>query len=132
MNLTLKRMILKDDCTIGELWDETHRLCWCLEDTVRQPNVNIWKPENKLPGETAIPYGKYRIVMTYSERFKRVLPLLLDVPSFTGIRIHPGNRANDTEGCLLVGSTKSDDNTSIGNSKETFDKLYSILQEGLK
>ena len=76
-------------------------LCWTLEDVVReipgQP-VTAWK----IKRETAIPRGAYPIRVTYSNRFKTALPLLLDVPGFEGIRIHGGNTKADTEGCILV------------------------------
>ena len=77
--------------------------CFSIEDVIReQPGqpVETWK----VRGETAIPQGRYRVVLTHSQRFGRVLPLLVDVPGFRGIRIHPGNTAADTEGCLLFGT----------------------------
>lgn len=60
----------------------------------------------KVPGESAIPAGRYRVALTWSNRLQRVLPLLLDVPGFTGVRIHAGNTAADTAGCLLVGQLR--------------------------
>lgn len=73
-------------------------LCFTCEDVVR---------DIKIPGETAIPAGRYRIIVTHSARFGRALPLLLDVPGFNGVRIHPGNTAHDTEGCILPGLSES-------------------------
>lgn len=96
-NLTLKRVYPTDDYTIGELYIEGEYFCDTLEDTVR---------EKKIAGKTAIPYGKYEVIVNRSPRFKRELPLLLDVPNFTGIRIHRGNTAEDTSGCILVGENK--------------------------
>lgn len=96
-NLTLKRVYPTDDYTIGELYIEGEYFCDTLEDTVR---------EKKIAGKTAIPYGKYEVIVNRSPRFKRELPLLLDVPNFTGIRIHRGNDAEDTSGCILVGENK--------------------------
>lgn len=83
--------------------------------------------KKKIKGKTAIPTGTYEVVITYSNRFKRQLPLLLNVKGYSGIRIHSGNTPKDTEGCLLVGQNKM-----IGkviNSKDTFNKLFKILQE---
>lgn len=57
----------------------------------------------KLPGVTAIPEGRYRIYNCYSPRFERVLPLFVDVPQYTGVRIHPLNVAEQTEGCVGLG-----------------------------
>lgn len=73
--------------------------CNTMEDVVRL----LRSKEDKINNETAIPDGKYEVVMSYSNRFKRVLPLLLNVPYFTGVRIHRGNTDKDTEGCILVG-----------------------------
>ena len=66
----------------------------------------------------------------FSQRFKRVLPLLLNVKGFEGIRIHPGNTAEDTEGCLLVGENK--EKGKVLNSRATFERLMAILLEGEK
>lgn len=102
--------------TAGVLTANGSFLCNTMEDQVReipgQP-VEKWK----IRGETAIPRGRYRVRLSMSPRFKRVLPELLDVPGFTGIRIHRGNTAKDTEGCILVGMPDGDDKDSwLGNS----------------
>ena len=119
MNLTLTRLKFTPKTTIGELMVEDKWQCWTLEDAVRSGP--------KVPGETAIPYGSYEIVLTYSQRFRRVMPLLLDVPGFEGIRIHSGNTASDTHGCILVGRTRVDDDT-IGESRLAFAALFPRLQ----
>ena len=92
--------------TLGSLYFNGVWNCWTLEDEIRQQPgrpVSTWK----VHGATAIPSGTYQIDVTMSNRFGRELPILLDVPGFTGIRIHPGNTATDTEGCLLVGRRRS-------------------------
>lgn len=97
MDLTLQRDPSMNGCTLGRLSKGGLFLCYTLEDVVRPV---------KIPGQTAIPAGRYRVVLNPSKRFGRVLPELLDVPGFTGIRIHAGNVAADTEGCVLVGKGK--------------------------
>lgn len=120
MDLSLIRRTFTDRSTIGDLSIDGAFECFTLEDCVR---------EVKIPGKTAIPYGRYHVVIDYSLRFKRLLPLLLDVPGFTGIRIHPGNTDADTEGCILVGLTEGRD--SIGNSRAAFNALFQKLQTEL-
>lgn len=83
----------------------------------------------KVKHETAIPYGRYEIVMSYSERFKMLLPLLTNVPGYDGIRIHAGNTEADSSGCLLPG-TKSQN--KVINSRATTSKLIKTIQDALK
>src|SRR3990170_73579 len=97
MELTLHRTDYLPTCTLGRLNVDDRFECFTLEDRWRPPT------EPKVPGETCIPADRYEIVVTWSERFKARLPLLLDVPGFSGIRIHAGNTDKDTAGCLLVG-----------------------------
>ena len=107
-------------CTIGELYVDGAYECFILEDVER---------ESKVYGETAIPKGSYNLVITPSNRFKRDLPLLENVPGYTGIRIHPGNHAGNTEGCLLPGRTRTD--RSVGESKAAFAALYSKIKNAI-
>ena len=97
MNLYLTRKYLRDGYTIGALFVDGKYLCDTIEDEVR---------EEKIFGVTAIPYGKYTVELSQSPKFKRELPLILDVPNFTGIRIHRGNTAEDSHGCILPGENK--------------------------
>lgn len=92
--LRLERRIFTDDVTVGELYVDNVFHCYTLEDAVRPV---------KIPKITAIPKGIYKVVLTMSNRFKKVLPLLENVPNFAGVRIHTGNTNEDTEGCILVG-----------------------------
>lgn len=100
-NLNLKRKWATEKSTIGELFfdEDSVRECYTLEDKVR---------EAKIDGVTAIPIGRYEVVISYSNRFQRLLPLLVNVLNYTGVRIHSGNTDKDTEGCILVGSDKGE------------------------
>jgi hypothetical protein len=117
VNLVLQRRFFEPTCTIGSLVIDGVYECWILEDVER---------EVKVYGETAIPLGRYRIIIDHSNRFQRLLPRLLDVPGFEGIRIHPGNRAVHTDGCLLPGQDKYAD--SVGHSVIAFGNLYRKLR----
>jgi hypothetical protein len=110
-------------CTIGELLVNGEHECFTLEDVVRPPDAP------KVFGETAIPYGIYSVVITYSPHFQRDLPLLVGVPQFEGVRIHPGNTAADTEGCLLVGVGRG--NATITGSRVAFEALYPKIKGAL-
>lgn len=108
MNLVLRRRPSFGGATIGELFLGDERVCFTLEDQVREvagAPVSKWK----ISRETAIPAGRYRIVIDFSNRFQRMTPRLLNVPGFEGIRIHPGNCPADTEGCLLPGTSTVND-----------------------
>jgi hypothetical protein len=117
MNLTLIRKYPGADCVIGELFVNGVFECFTLEDIERPL---------KIPGVTAIPRGFYEVVITYSERFKKPLPLLLNVPNYDGVRIHTGNIAANTEGCILVGRVK--DANQVLESKLAFSALFPKLQ----
>ena len=101
MNIELKRITRKLSYTIGRLFVDGKYFCDTLEDRCRDLDK-----EKKVMNETAIPEGTYEVIVNVSARFKRKLPLLLDVPHFSGIRIHRGNTDKDTSGCILVGENK--------------------------
>lgn len=127
MKLTLKRIALRPTYTIGRLYIDGEYFCDTCEDKVRDTNKNGWFDESsKKYGLTAIPYGTYKVILSMSNRFKRVLPLLLDVPEFSGIRIHSGNSADDSLGCILVGENKQVG--KVLNSRKTEKKLMKVLQ----
>lgn len=108
MKVELKRIFLGDTYTIGKMYIDGKYFCDTLEDKVRDLNKNgkFDNGETKVYGETAIPYGTYKVQVSMSPKFKRELPLLLNVPHFEGIRIHRGNTAADSAGCILVGENK--------------------------
>ena len=110
MELRLRRLYPKKDYTIGKLYINGVAYCDTLEDPVRDYNKDgdLDDPgEGKIYGNTAIPYGIYEVVVNWSPKFKRMLPLVRGVNHFTGIRIHAGNTVEDTEGCILPGENKS-------------------------
>lgn len=119
MRLELKRTECGAVCTIGELLIDGNHEAWTLEDVVREDGL-------KIPGETAIPAGTYTVDITQSPRFGRLLPLLIGVNGFVGIRIHPGNTASDTEGCILVGQGKG--KNVVLSSRAAFDALFPKLK----
>jgi hypothetical protein len=123
MNLKLIRQIFSETSTIGSLYIDDEFECYTLEDVVRAPGI-------KIPGMTAIPYGSYEVIIDYSNRFARNMPHVLNVPMFEGIRIHSGNTSCDTEGCILLGSSKGKD--IIYESKAAFVEFYPKLEEGLR
>lgn len=123
MKLKLERKILTAISTIGQLSVDGVPECWILEDTVRPAGTKVF-------GKTAIPAGTYKIMISMSPRFKRPLPLLIGVPNFEGIRIHPGNIAEDTEGCLLTGTSKGPNR--VFESVKAFDKLFPKVEAAVR
>lgn len=101
IELKLERFFFGETYTVGRLFIDGKYFCDTLEDRYRDLDS-----EKKIYGETAIPEGIYEVRVTWSPRFKRNLPLLFGVPNFEGIRIHRGNYAKDTHGCILVGENK--------------------------
>lgn len=118
------------ESTIGELWYNDTLFGYTLEDIdrglVSSMDLGTIK-QIKISATTAIPTGAYRVILNDSQRFKKRMPLLLDVPGYEGVRIHTGNFAKDTEGCILVGSSHGKD--LIKNSRSTFAKLMAELEK---
>ena len=133
MNITLNRIAKKAKYTIGKLYINDQYFCDTLEDTDRGLTQSMTEQQivsKKVYGETAIPTGTYRIIISYSNKFKKQMPLLLNIPGFAGIRIHSGNTEKDSLGCILVGKNKSVG--KVLESRDTYSKLFSILQEANK
>lgn len=122
MELKLNRIFLGSSATIGELLVNDKHLCDTLEDRVRPEGEKVY-------GKTAIPEGTYEVKLTHSPRFKKILPEILNVPNFSGIRIHTGNSSKDTEGCILVGTWDGEKEDWVGNSRIAFDELMALLEE---
>ena len=129
MKIKLVRIAFKETYTIGKLYVDGKYVCDTIEDKDRGLDNSMTVNEilrRKVKGQTAIPTGHYNIEITYSPKYKRMMPLLLGVKGFSGIRIHSGNTAKDTEGCLLVGK-----NTKVGmvlESRDTYQRLFAMMQ----
>lgn len=133
MELILKRIARKEDYTIGHLMVDGKFFADTLEDTDRGLTQKMSLStllQKKIHSKTAIPTGRYQIVWTYSNHFGKSMPLLMNVPGYAGVRIHSGNSAKDTEGCILVG--KNDKIGWISQSREYISKLYPIIEDACK
>lgn len=119
MQIQIKRHFKGPQYTVGRLFVDGIYECDTLEDTVRPDGV-------KIAGQTAIPAGTYKVTITYSPRFKKMLPLLHNVPNFTGVRIHTGNTHEDTDGCILVGYNRV--KGRVCDSRAAFRRLFAKLE----
>ena len=141
MEILVKRIAKKSKYTIGKMYIDGQYICDTLEDADRGLNQNMSLKEIKnkqVYGETAVPTGTYKVDMnTVSPKFKSrtwakpyggKLPRLVLVPGYDGVLIHPGNKAEDTLGCILVGENKAVG--QVLNSQVTFKKIMSILTKG--
>jgi len=118
MKLKLTRDVFENEFTLGGLEIDGEHFCFTVEDKIRFV---------KIKGITAIPAGKYKVILTFSNRFKKVLPLLMNVPNFEGVRIHSGNTAEDTEGCIIVGKVRTD--RGVAMSRDAMKELMDMLKE---
>ena len=126
MELRLERKWFTPASTVGELSIDGAFRCFTLEDVFREGDIFAVK----VPGATAIPEGRYDVAVTFSPRFKLDLPEIRDVPNFTGVRIHSGNTAADTEGCVLVGRSREADR--VLESRAAFLPLLAEIRRGLQ
>jgi len=133
MEIVVTRNIRTAKSTIGCLTIMGNAFkCFTLEDTDRGLNQKMSLVEvqqAKVFGKTAIPSGRYQVTINESQRFNRPMPLILNVPDYEGIRIHSGNTAADTDGCLLLGMDKGVD--VVANSREAFTQFFMILAQAL-
>jgi hypothetical protein len=133
MKIELHRKYKKDGYTIGKLYINGKTICDTLEDEDRGLTQDMTEEEirtKKVYGKTAVPIGKYKVVMTWSNRFRREMPLLLDVKGFSGIRIHAGNTAEDTEGCILCGMNS--ERGKVLNSRVHTEHVYTYIRNGMR
>ena len=141
LKITVVRKILNECDTIGDLYvsypeepETLNFVCNTLEDKVRNKKGTKKEDFVKVYGETAIPYGTYRVVITYSNAFKKDLPEILNVPLYEGIRIHAGNTKDSTFGCILLGDNPKISQTEswIYNSQKNMKKFMNILEPAIK
>ncbi len=125
MKLQLRRFKFLERSTLGWLFIDHVFESFTLEDKVRPDGV-------KIKNETAIPAGTYQVILDYSNRYKKFMPHLLDVPNFKGIRIHSGNTDADTSGCILVGERITDKWTiEGGTSRPAMNRLFNKLKKAV-
>ena len=130
VKLTVKRNYHGEYYTIGHLYVNDKYLCDTLEDTDRMLTSSMDEEtikKRKVYGQTAIPIGTYKVEITYSPKFKKKLPRLLNVKGFEGILIHSGNTKEDTLGCILVGYNKK--KCMVLNSRQAMSKLMAKIED---
>lgn len=114
----------REKFTLGKMYRNGVKFCETCEDEDRHLEAN---PNAKVKGLTAIPRGRYKLTTSFSHRFKKVLPEVLNVPGFTGVRIHGGNRAEDSEGCVLAGRVRIQD--GIAQCKDTVEAIIDLIDD---
>lgn len=130
MKITLIRIANRPTYCIGKLYIDGIYQCDVLEDTDRGLDDKMTEAEilkKKVKGQTAIPSGVYPVYITWSPKYKKPMPLIENVKGYSGIRIHSGNSAKDTEGCLLVGKNK--EVGKVLESRKTYNELFNILNK---
>lgn len=133
MIITQKRYLFGDDFTLSRLAIDGIGSISCpyiLEDAVREiPGLPV--EQWKVPRETAIPVGRYRVEINISKRFGKRMMQLLDVPGYSGIRVHAGNTSHDTEGCLITGRERDEKHGEVSGSRVARDVLFSRIENAL-
>lgn len=135
MELRVTRQIFTDKSSISVLTinGEPKPECWILEDKDRGLTYSMSESEItglKKYGITAIPYGRYEVVVSFSNHFQKMLPLLVGVKGFAGVRMHSGNRPEDTDGCLLTGTEHGTD--TVLHSHDAFDPLFAKIKKAME
>lgn len=130
MKLLLKRKVLTNTYTQGELYINDVIFCYTIEDKVRA-KAGMWKRILKVKAQTAIPYGKYPVLVTWSNRFKRMLTGVFNVPDFDGIRIHNGTSELSSEGCIIVSHHVAGPGKLV-NDKSAMNQLCVLIEDAQK
>lgn len=131
MELLLERKIFNKTSTEGNLYVNGKWFCNTIEDVVRA-KPGEWHKELKVYAKTAIPYGKYPVMVNWSNRFKRPLTGVFNVPDFEGIRIHNGTSELSSAGCIIVSYKDDDANHKLINDKAAMNDLCNIVEEAQK
>jgi hypothetical protein len=134
MELKLERNLKGVQATLGTLFINNEKECNTLEDVDRgiiQDTPLEVITSTKVQNKTAIPTGRYEVIIDFSNRFQKDMPHVLDVPGFEGIRIHPGNSDVDTDGCILLGSWSGSSADWISGSQDAFHTFLPKLEQGL-
>lgn len=131
MELLLERKIFNKNSTEGNLYVDGKWFCHVIEDTTRA-KPGQWKSSLKVYGKTAIPYGIYPVLVTWSGRFKRLLTGVFNVPDFSGIRIHNGVAETSSLGCIIVSYKNDAKNHRLINDKAAMNDLCKLVEEAQK
>lgn len=133
MKLLVNRDVKASTFTLGTFTVDGKHLGYTCEDTDRtleddkNGDGNPVDPGEKVYGETAIPRGTYKVELSFSHRFQKVMPEILNVPQFSGVRIHGGNRSKDTLGCILLGAQRLQD--GVANCAGVNTRLIELIQQ---
>lgn len=128
MELILERKIKNENSCEGNLYVNGKWFCHTIEDKVRAA-PGEWKASLKVYAKTAIPYGTYPVLVTWSNRFKRQLTGVFNVPDFEGIRIHNGSSENSSAGCIIVSYTANNESDTLVNDKKAMNDLCKLIEK---
>lgn len=134
MKIEVKRYLLNKDHTIGHLYIDGKFYCWTMEDRDRNLSDSKSEEENmkmKVYGKTAIPIGEYRLIIDYSNKYRKMLPHILNVKAFDGIRLHSLNFASESLGCIGVGTYDESNPGMITKSRYAMGIIQPIIQKAI-
>ncbi len=132
MEIKVIRDVHSENSTTGKMYVDDVFECFTLEDKDRGLKSTMSLDELKslkVYGETAIPTGRYQVTTSFSGIFQREMPLLVNVPDYDEVRIHPGNSDKDTLGCILVGEARTVD--WVSNSRAAFARFWPKMKAAI-